>query len=200
MKSRRRFLIEGAAVGIALSAIEGVRAAAGPSASSRLVHRPYRVIYDNRIPQSLQFAQRAAHRGLLTAAIDGDLSRLWRKILQPQMRLAPALFVGLTAAPSLFCLGEFAKNHWMKVQFCAEHHSTREGTVRHALYGPANILRLANRLAGAGGGWPESMADIAGSCPTQLEATLRTSIITPLHPSPPIEEPLVSWMIAPGTA
>ena len=103
------------------------------------------------------FAQQAERIGLQTSATNGDVSHLWRKVLQPQLRKSTVPLVGLTLTPSLFCLSELAKNHWMKVQFFAEHKSLADGTIQHNLSGPENILRQANLLTDATCNWPESI-------------------------------------------
>lgn len=161
---------------------------------------PYRVIYDSRFEQSSLFAQQAERIGLRTSAINGDVSELWRKVLQPQLRKSPVPLVGLTMTSALFCLSELAKNHWMKVQFFAEHESLADGLIKHNLSGPENILRQTTRLADATCSWPESMADIVAYCPSQLEKTVTTSITVPTDRSGLIKEQLVSWIIMPTNA
>jgi hypothetical protein len=201
LKTRREFLKDSATV-VAFSAIAGkVGAATTQSFSPALAtSTPYRVIYDNRFEQSSMFAQQAQRLGLQTSVVDGDVSHLWRKVLQPQLRKNPVPLVGLTMTSTLFCLSELAKNHWMKVQFFAEHESLADGVIKHNLSGPENILRQANRLADATCNWPESMADIIAYCPQQLERVVTTSITVPTDRSGLIKEQLVSWIIMPTNA
>jgi hypothetical protein len=122
MMSRRRFLLEVATAGVAWSGIDTLTVATGTSAAAMTDFGPYRVIYESRIEQCLEFARQAARRGLVTTAIDGDLCGLWRQVLQPQLRQRPASFVGLTTDSSLFCLSELVKDHWMRVRVRAPVH------------------------------------------------------------------------------
>ena len=157
---------------------------------------PYLVIYDGKIEQSAKFGQ-AAHRQSRSAAIDGDLSELWRRQLRSQMAHCPVPFAGLTTPLSLFCFRELAKTHWMSVSLYAEHTPFGTASIRHTLHAPKNILQQFGRRIREGGLWSEIMADMIARSPSRLDSCVTAAIYTPNRLAASIREPLVSWVIAP---
>ena len=65
---------------------------------------PYRAIYDERFEAARAFAADAGHRGWVTRAIRGDVTRVWFRELAPRWRESPATITGVTTPQTLFVL------------------------------------------------------------------------------------------------
>ena len=87
MINRRSFLQIGSASIASLPVAGGALSAAAELNVSRLPF--YRVVYDQSIPESVEFARAAESMGAVTHAVSGDVSSLWFEHLQPLVSAAP---------------------------------------------------------------------------------------------------------------
>ena len=199
MSSRRHFL----QLGIAASALpftltnlqrtpQGSAGAAVPA--NELPGRIfYKVIVDDRIPESLRFGQRMREMGSAVHAISGDVTDLWFHDLFAQWTKEPVAIAGLTEHGPLFCLERLAWDHKMRVVYraehrldgdCVEHEIVRSRDRRAADLGSAGATGRRTRR-----GWSVA-ARIVGS-PTAVARA-----VTRVAPAGD-REPLLSWVIAP---
>lgn len=116
MVSRRQFLHAGLtaswlsiALPVAISAAGS--AAHGPNPSVSF----YKIIFDERFPSSVAFAEAWKACGAAVHAIRGDITDLWFHDLDPQWKQNPVPIAGLTAHGPLFCLERLAWDHGMRV-------------------------------------------------------------------------------------
>ncbi|HEY8519364.1 MAG TPA: hypothetical protein VIN61_04745 [Gammaproteobacteria bacterium] len=194
MTNRRRFLQIGLAASAWPIASRAARAAGvGPSPVTVPL---YKVVYDARFPESVAFGRRAEALGLVTAAIDGDMTRLWYDDLYHRWREGPAAIAGLTAHGALFCLEQLAWDQRMRVVFRAEHRPG-DACVAHDLTGPAEMSAPNVRLEAAGTAWAERMAELVARCPSGRTEIVRTAAATPGASFPAAADALYSWVIAP---
>src|SRR5688500_11585373 len=97
----------------------------------------YKVLYDTRFPASVEFARRAAVRGLAVHAMAGDMTRFWYDDLYHRWRREPAAIAGLTAGGALFCLERLAWDQRMRVVYRGRHAAGAGGCIAHRLARPA---------------------------------------------------------------
>ncbi len=112
MASRRTFLK--AALGVsAMGAIGSI-----VSGYTRAVPY-YKFVFDQRFDDACAFAAAAAERGIPTAAIRGDVTRLFFHDLDLRWKQGPVSLAGYTTRASLFCLDLLARDRGMRVRHCA---------------------------------------------------------------------------------
>jgi hypothetical protein len=78
--------------------------------------RLYKVIFDERFPASVAFADQVRREGLPVHGIRGDITALWFHDLDLRWKQGPAAIAGLTDANALFCLDLLARDKGMRVQ------------------------------------------------------------------------------------
>ncbi len=118
MTSRREFLqigLMGAAL-VPVATVGGRRLRPeatfdGPAAPAPL----YKMIFDERFPASVAFAQDASRRGIPVHGIRGDITALWYHDLYFQWKDYPAPLAGMTTNESLFCLEMLARDAGLRV-------------------------------------------------------------------------------------
>src|SRR5688572_30161537 len=161
MTSRREFLKVGlAASALHVTAARAAIAAPDPPAAVSI----YKVLYDTRFPVSVEFAHRAAARGLAVHAMAGDMTRFWYDDLYHRWRRGPAAIAGLTAHGAVFCLERLAWDQRMRVVYRGEHAPAAAGCVAHRFEGPASLMSAA-AAATADAAWPAALADVVVECP-----------------------------------
>ena len=112
---RREFLYFSAsasALGVA-----GVSLPAIAGAPSIRIHR---AVYDDRYPESVEFAMEARDLDIPVSVIQGDITKFWYEELSLAWRKRPVATAGLTNEDSLFCLEQLARDHRMRVVFREE--------------------------------------------------------------------------------
>ena len=110
MSTRREFL-QYSAVAASLPFI----AAAG--VERELLTTPlYKVIFDERFPASVDFANQARSADLPVHGIRGDITALWFYDLDLRWKQGPAAIAGLTDANALFCLDLLSRDKGMRVE------------------------------------------------------------------------------------
>jgi hypothetical protein len=109
MVDRRDVLKAGLVGGVLpLSALASAARAAEPL-------QIHRAVYDSRFASGRAFAAAARARGWTTAAIEGDVTRLWYHQLHLRWREGPAPIAGVTQETSLFVLERLAWDAGMRV-------------------------------------------------------------------------------------
>jgi hypothetical protein len=193
MTSRREFLM----VGLAASAFPMAASARFAGAEGTLPTVPlYKVLYDTRFPASVAFARRASTRGLVAQAMHGDMTQFWYDDLYHRWQKGPAAIAGLTAHGALFCLERLAWDQRMRVVFRGEHSPVAGGGVAHRFEGPAASLPTACRVM-ADPQWAEALVDVVAACPAGRSSRESLSAMTVSAQTPPANDALFSWVIAP---
>lgn len=160
----------------------------------------YKVIFDRRHRESVQFAGRAAVLGLATAAIEGDVTHVWYADVDPEWRRQPTAIAGLTEHGPLFCFEQLARASGLRVVFRAEHRPADRGGLAHALSGPKGMLDVCAALDIADTRWPEIVADAVASCPMGRWQIDTATTATSFADATVAERRacLYSWVIAPA--
>jgi hypothetical protein len=110
MSTRREFL----QYGFVATSLPFIAAAA---VERELLTTPlYKVIFDERFPASVAFANQVKSEGLPVHGIRGDITALWFHDLDLRWRQGPAAIAGLTDANALFCLDLLARDKGMRVE------------------------------------------------------------------------------------
>jgi hypothetical protein len=112
MASRRTFLKAGLSVSAA-----GVLIRPGSARISAVPY--YKAVFDERFAEARAFAAGARERGIKTAAIRGDITRLFFDDLDLRWRQGPVRLAGYTLPASLFCLDLLARDRGMRVSHCS---------------------------------------------------------------------------------
>lgn len=76
----------------------------------------YKVIFDERFPASVAFADHVRREGMPVHGIRGDITALWFHDLDLRWKQGPAAISGLTDANALFCLDLLARDKGMRVK------------------------------------------------------------------------------------
>jgi hypothetical protein len=199
MASRREFLQAGiAALALPISAHASLSPAAAAPENAIPVTPLYKVVFDERFPESVAFGAEARSLGLPAHPICGDITDLWFHDLDAQWKKKPAAVAGLTAQGPLFCLERLAWDHGMRVVFRGDHHYLPGGAVEHALTGPESVVQQAASLRADGDDWAARVANLVAHIPegrsTPSMATIRGRATPPPNAEP---EGLISWVIAP---
>jgi hypothetical protein len=132
----------------------------------------------------------------------GDVTPFWFNNLSLQWRQTPLVVAGVTGHGPLFVLERFAWDYGMRVIVRAEHRRASNKSMAHELSGPD---RWISRMAGlaTSGDWTKSMGIALTQCtldpcaPATLTLT-EPSIFSGVENSDDVE-PLLSWLIGPGS-
>jgi hypothetical protein len=198
MASRREFLQMGVA---ALTLPISARAALTPGPA--LVETEpgatplYKVIFDERFSSSRAFAEQVERLGASVHGIKGDMTDVWYHDLYAEWKKGPAAIAGLTAHGPIFCLERLAWDQRMRVVFRADHRYRGDGSIEHALSGPAPMLRRATTALGSETDWTSQMASLVTRCPQNRPQTSQSNVIGPTVKHADDPEHLISWVIAP---
>jgi len=112
--SRRTLLKVGLNAGLGVAAASAL----APAASARTAAAYYKAVFDERLEKARAFAAGAAERHIATAAIRGDITRLFFDDLDVRWKQGPVLLAGYTLPASLFCLDLLARDRGMRVTHC----------------------------------------------------------------------------------
>lgn len=197
MSSRREFL----QMGVAALALPISAHAAFSPASSILDGEPaatplYKIVFDERFSSSRAFAEEAERLGVSVHGIKGDMTDLWYHDLYARWKEGPAAIAGLTAHGPIFCLERLAWDQRMRVVFRADHRYRADGSIEHALSGPASMLRQAAAL-GSETNWTSRIASLVTRCPANRSLSSQSNVIGPTVKHADDPEHLISWVIAP---
>jgi hypothetical protein len=158
-----------------------------------------RVVFDERFAECRGFAAELHSAGVRTAAIRGDVAKLWYDDLRVHLSESRLPYAGLTDRAAMFCLEELARDVGMRVIFRADHIIDQNGQTQHTAVGPASLVAVAHNLppeAGFGRVIAAlfSQFDIGGlniSGAGDTSAQKRTGPFSPEN-----KTALVSWVIA----
>jgi hypothetical protein len=197
MASRREFL----QMGVAALALPISAHAAFSPASSALTGEPmtplYKVIFDERFASSRAFASEAKSLGTPVHAIKGDITDFWFHDLYARWKESPVAIAGLTAHGPIFCLERLAWDQRMRVVFRGDHRYRDDGTMEHALSGPATMLRQATELNSGATDWQNVFGGLVTKCPSARFQASQANIVAPTVKQSDDPEHLISWIIAP---
>ena len=202
MTSRREFLQSGIAASVLPIALGGWRLrATGLDYTLLDAERPgtrlYTVLFDQRFPDSVAFADEAATLGARTTGFSGDITSVWFHDLSLRWRRTPVAIAGLTAQGPLFCLERWAWDYGLRVVYRAEHSTAPDGGVRHAIDGPEVVVTRVHEALAEGGWWSTKLPRAMMSCPAGQVASASSALTTVRRGDRQSDEPLYSWVIAP---
>ncbi len=202
MATRRQFLQAGiAASALPFAAPAFPSAEPVPDAPLAVPSPPptafYKVVFDERFPESVAFAAEMKRLGATIHGITGDMTDLWYHDLRAQWQTDPAPIAGLTAHGPLFCLERLAWDHGMRVTFRAEHQYRADACMEHTLSAPDAVLSEATNLKMAGEHWGRSMASLVSRCPGTGPRSSASIVSPSAHLGDADRDPLFSWIIAP---
>ena len=197
MTNRREFLQIGITASAWPLASGAVRAAVAESSESSCVPL-YKVIYDQRLAASREFANRSRQLGLATHAIEGDMTKFWYDDLYHQWKQGPMAIAGLTTHGPLFCFEQLARDFGVRVVFRAEHRPGADHRIAHELNGPLTMLDESLALNGDNRRWGACMADVVAQCPEGRNeiATVAALTTEAAQEFGPDVEALYTWVIA----
>lgn len=197
---KRRRLVQSAFAASALSIIKNPVPSASTHASTGTPSSIaiYKVIYDERFPESVGFANEIKKSGIPVHGIKGDMTDVWYNDFYNQWQKSPAAIAGLTAHGALFCLERLAWDKGMRVVLRAEHRVMGEGSMQHAFTGPARLLEHFKAMP-QGNNWQEHMATMIASCPAKTTKQCSQTVISEnCETNYATDDPLYSWLIAPA--
>ncbi|MFZ1992207.1 MAG: hypothetical protein WAW96_20825 [Alphaproteobacteria bacterium] len=170
MANRREFL-QGTIAVSALPLIGGMAAPFAANASPLA-----RIVFDERLPASRAFAERATQSGIPTHAFKGDITSLWFNELHQRWMKQPEAVAGLTEPAALFCLERLAWDYKMRVTYLAEH-------------------RASETIADAR--WIDAIAHEVMSPRAAQAPIFGASAVGIARHENDFDRPLISWVIAP---
>jgi hypothetical protein len=113
MPNRREFLQGGIALSLLPLLPQKGLSATAPRAFDM-------VIFDQRFPQTRDFAQQARGAGLNCVAIEGDITHLYFHDLALRWNRGPTAIAGLSTKASVFCLEMLARDRGMRLAYFAD--------------------------------------------------------------------------------
>ena len=196
MTSRREFL-EGIGWTMVPLACGLPISVAKPASTPLAMHA---VLIDGRYPHARSLGTGLVKRGTPVHVIDGEITDLWLREIQPAWRQRPVALAGLTASSTLFCLEQLAWAHGLRVVFHAEHVVLPSQETLHGVqWRDASLAPVdASVLAAAGANWSARIGDVFHSYNRKLPMCAVGPSCAGLEPAMPQGASLLtSWIIAP---
>ncbi|MGH8389082.1 MAG: hypothetical protein ACRESJ_26980 [Pseudomonas sp.] len=169
------------------------------SLSEWVGERPAAVISDARFLNCQRFGTAASEEGIRHFSVDGDITEIWFKHLDPMWRKSQPVVIGMTAHQPLFVLERLGWDRDMRVVLRVEHEWLPDGTVHHRLEAPAHQLPHIEALLTDASDWSERLARLGANCNWSHQgmctAGLASAPATNLLTAP---APLVTWVMAPA--
>jgi len=215
----RRQFVQGSVAAAAAVAAATPRPFAFPDIS--LTEEPkmnmYKVVFDERFPESRMFGAEAARLGAAVHALRGevpereepvpygpyaasisDATDLWYHDLDHRWRESPAAIAGMTLFSSLFGLQMMAGDAGMRTIYRAHHVLQQNGAVNHEVFGPHAAKRHETELRDSQANWGRTAANIVLAWPEGLVTRAKAqSNIADADKRTVGPETLISWIIAP---
>jgi hypothetical protein len=151
------------------------------------------VVYDERFPDSVAFADEARRLGQRISAIRGDVTRLWYDDLYHRWQQGAAAIAGLTTADALFCLEIFGNDAGLRRVLKVDH-DRGAAHLTHRFHGPEVAVAGAG-LERCGGDWSVRMAHVITGCPATRDR-IQAAVVSGSGGADPGER-LVSWLLVP---
>ncbi len=206
MTNRRQFLKIGLATSTVPLAASAAKSATFSAFSGKNTIPFYKVIVDERYPESIAFGKAMEKQGYdIHLMKKGDLTQFWYNELNQIWEKEPVAIAGLTEFGPLFCLEQLGRTYGARKVYRGDHHYEQQGKITHKLSGPenmvldaGNVLNFANeQIAG------QTVADLLLNCQAGTTAIAdsvcaeNTGHQSPLTDARP-EDNLVSWIVAPA--
>jgi hypothetical protein len=157
----------------------------------------YKVIFDERFPSCLAFADEMRRCGQDVHSIRGDVTNVWYNDLYYRWKQSPVAIAGLTTHRSLFCLDVLARDAQMRLVHYAEHRIGPDSAVRHSVFGAqgAQAMQHVEALRDAGPRWTTAAAQVISNFPRDRAHPVGKT--ANLFAQSDNSQTLVSWLIAP---
>lgn len=193
MLTRRDFMQTAVAAGAVATAMPAFAASAEIALPRTQVRT---AIFDSRNPITAGFGANASVEGTAAHGVAGDITSLWRTTLAPAWKAKPEAVMGMTEHGPLFILERMGWNHDMRATFRGQHSVDANGSLRHDLQGPAELVdALAARLPQAGSDFGPVLAEVLQSLP--LGGGAKKHLVVTVAAKADFAEPLYSYVLAP---
>jgi hypothetical protein len=189
MHTRRTF-IEGA---LAVSAL----ATGGLAATRAASARPDHVLVDGTLAEGAAFRGEMRVQGIDVIDMPDDIANLWMRVLEPRLRAAPAIVVGLTHAAALFCLEALARDYGLRTTLRIEHARLDVGPTEHRALGLASGAGWESALRQAGTRWPAIAARLVAERVNPAQAAVEWPLVEVAAANRRRRPALFTWMLAP---
>ena len=159
----------------------------------------YKVLFEDRVGDSLAFAARVRGLGGSVYGVHGELHELWADDLHHVWQQGAAAIAGLTTEPDAFTLEVLGREAGLAPVFRGVHAFVDAQTVRHEIWGSASAVAAAHARLESEPGWTAAIVSAlaaidAANEPTR-QFTARTAVEGQAGPRP---ERLVSWALLPN--
>lgn len=138
----------------------------------------YKVVADDRYPESMAFAEEMDRRGYDTYILKGgDLTDFWINDLSKIWKTMPVAVAGVTNFRPVFCLEQLGRTYGTRVIYRGDHANEDNGSVTHSVRGPAEMVAKCQQYidfkstANAG----RSLADMIVSCEAGTQEIVEAS-------------------------
>lgn len=159
--------------------------------------QPDHIIFDARIRESCDFADKAKDRGASVRCISRDISDIWYRELAPRLNAGSTVIAGLTDEISMFILHRFALTRGLDIVYRGEHVYLPSGGLKHSICTSARSVNNFKNLADCGQYWGREIARIVTQ--TDVFGNNQFTYAVNTRHDKPIGSPrqLVSWVFAP---
>jgi hypothetical protein len=180
MTNRRQFL----RTGVSMSALPlTVQSLFSPNAAFAHIESSsvtiYKAIFDDRYSETRSCAEVMSRIGIPTRTLnEGHVTDLWydeRKLLLRERRAA---VVGMTQFGPMLVFEQLGREHRMRLALRVEHQARDDGTIAHAMRGPAQTIAFARNLQKHAVDWPLLMAAVLTYCCTDNSSPVDYTIVT----------------------
>lgn len=158
----------------------------------------YKVVYDERLQDCLNFAKEVEKTGAVTHGTRGDIASLWYQDIKPALQKAPGIVAGLTQESTALYISALGRDIEHYQVFRGDHYLTNDNIVGHQVSAPDYMIEQARNLDNSGNHWGADVARLLSQY--QPGAKQTGSTVLPFSPVNDVDdnsERLVSWIIAP---
>jgi hypothetical protein len=158
----------------------------------------HQVLFDSRFASSRAFGAAGARGGHTAVALQGDVTAVWLRHLQPAWAAGGGAIAGMTTAASLFCLEQVAKDQWMRVVVRIDHRRSTDGGLVHRVTAAEPMVSRICATFASSLHWPDASLGALSACVRSKNQprVSRTVAAQERDASSSADMHLVSWVIA----
>lgn len=126
----------------------------------------HKILFDSRFASGRAFGAAGARGGHTAVALQGDVTAVWLRDLQPHWAACGGAIAGMTTAASLFCLEQMAKDQWLRVLVRIDHRRSTGGAFAHRVTAAeSTVKRICATFASPyPGPWPDAALGALCAC------------------------------------